>query len=301
MAPMRLIALLVICLTAFAQQRSFSDYVAHAKEQSDLTESRGFVLEADLLRGKKTVGKYRLKYLSKSRWTDETTLENFSERRVGSDRQYHVVRHGEFTSDLFDLHDAVPIRIAIAEPLNARFKTEMTGGVPVDCFAGVGSRVCFDSRSGLLVRSTPFQYSAYMDFLGKKIPSRIEVGNMSIKITSMLPNDLSGEDFPTAGMLGPFAGCFQPTAGLPIDAPSPQYPELAKERRISGAATLWLLVGADGRVGPMKLLGTAHPFLEKAAADAVLRWTYSPAMCSGKAVPHEKIVKVNFYLGHPPR
>ena len=55
----------------------------------------------------------------------------------------------------------------------------------------------------------------------------------------------------------------------------PVYPELAKQAHIQGTVRLAALIGEDGTVEQLRLI-SGHPFLVKAAFDAVKQWRYRP-------------------------
>lgn len=57
----------------------------------------------------------------------------------------------------------------------------------------------------------------------------------------------------------------------------PVYPEVARRSRVHGSVMLQVVVGPDGRVETLKVLG-GHPLLTKAALDAVSQWEYTPAL-----------------------
>ena len=76
----------------------------------------------------------------------------------------------------------------------------------------------------------------------------------------------------------------------------PVYPKLAKEARIQGTVRLVALIDEFGNVKGLKLI-SGHPFLVKAAMDAVKQWRYRPAMYGGVPVPVITIISVTFSLG----
>jgi len=69
----------------------------------------------------------------------------------------------------------------------------------------------------------------------------------------------------------------------PIQRVTPVYPEMAKRTRISGKVELMGVLGTDGRIHEIKVL-SGHPFLVKAAVDAVMQWVYRPTILNGQAV-----------------
>ena len=62
----------------------------------------------------------------------------------------------------------------------------------------------------------------------------------------------------------------------PVSKPVPRYPELAKRMTLTGAVKLEAVVGPDGAVKHITVLG-GHPILVNAAVDAVKEWKYEPS------------------------
>ena len=56
----------------------------------------------------------------------------------------------------------------------------------------------------------------------------------------------------------------------------PHYPELAKKMNLTGTVKLEVLVGPDGAVKHVSVLG-GHPILVNATVDAVKEWKYESA------------------------
>ena len=68
----------------------------------------------------------------------------------------------------------------------------------------------------------------------------------------------------------------------------PEYPALAERMNLKGTVQVQAMVGRDGTVKKVTLIG-GHPVLAEAALQAVMKWKYEPA-------PQETIelVKVSF-------
>ena len=75
----------------------------------------------------------------------------------------------------------------------------------------------------------------------------------------------------------------------------PAYPALAKTARVSGTVQLEAVVGTDGRVREVKVLG-GSPLLARAAADAVLQWVYEPSHLNGELIEIIANIAVTFRL-----
>ena len=75
----------------------------------------------------------------------------------------------------------------------------------------------------------------------------------------------------------------------------PQYPGGARERGIDGWVDLQFLVGTDGTVDDVRVVG-AEPagVFEQSALDAVRRWRYQPVMRGGHSVSQRARVRLRF-------
>lgn len=81
----------------------------------------------------------------------------------------------------------------------------------------------------------------------------------------------------------------------PIQRVNPIYPQMARSTHISGKVELMGVLGTDGRIHEIKVL-SGHPFLVKAAVDAVMQWVYRPTILNGQAVEVQAPITVNFIL-----
>ena len=82
--------------------------------------------------------------------------------------------------------------------------------------------------------------------------------------------------------------------------PAPEYPIAAKRRREEGEVRLSVTVSRDGRPLRVSLLrSSGHALLDQAAIDAVLHWTFEPAMVAGVPVEDRVVVPVRFSLSRP--
>jgi protein TonB len=76
---------------------------------------------------------------------------------------------------------------------------------------------------------------------------------------------------------------------------APQFPDVARARGIDGWVDLQFVVGSDGAVSDVAVVG-AQPvgIFEQAALDAVHRWRYQPVMHDGHAVSQHARVRLRF-------
>jgi len=81
-----------------------------------------------------------------------------------------------------------------------------------------------------------------------------------------------------------------------IARPSPVYPALARQARISGQVVLHAIIGKDGNVSQLEVV-SGHPLLVQAALDAVKQWRYQPTLLNGEPVEVDTTITATFALG----
>jgi TonB family protein len=79
----------------------------------------------------------------------------------------------------------------------------------------------------------------------------------------------------------------------------PVYPQLAKQARVQGSVHFTAIIGKDGHVQDLQLIG-GHPLLVQAAQDAVKQWVYKPTLLNGEPVEVTTQIDVNFTLSDEP-
>jgi protein TonB len=80
-----------------------------------------------------------------------------------------------------------------------------------------------------------------------------------------------------------------------IRRPTPTYPPLAKQARISGTVRFNAVIGRDGTIQNLTLV-SGHPLLVPSATDAVRQWVYQPTLLNGEPVEVVTQIDVNFTL-----
>ncbi|MCR6495995.1 energy transducer TonB [Thermomonas sp. S9] len=84
----------------------------------------------------------------------------------------------------------------------------------------------------------------------------------------------------------------QPT---PLSSPAPRYPQEALRMNIGGSVKVRVTVAPDGRVDRLELAeGSGNRYLDRAALEAVRRWTFRPALRNGQPVQAEVVVPIQF-------
>ena len=81
-----------------------------------------------------------------------------------------------------------------------------------------------------------------------------------------------------------------------LQAPNPQYTEIARKARIQGVVIVEAIIDKTGNVTNVKILKGLPMGLDQAAADAVARWRFEPATLNGKPVAVIYNLTVNFRL-----
>lgn len=77
----------------------------------------------------------------------------------------------------------------------------------------------------------------------------------------------------------------------------PVYPEEARRERVQGTTLLRIHIGTDGRVSDVIVERSAgNQSLDQAAADAVRRWRFDPALSSVGPVAISAVVPVVFRM-----
>jgi TonB family protein len=76
---------------------------------------------------------------------------------------------------------------------------------------------------------------------------------------------------------------------------TPTYPPLAKSAHVQGTVRLKVVVGANGTVQNLEVIG-GPPLLRPAATDAVKRWVYRPTLVNGQPVEVVTQIDVAFTL-----
>ena len=75
----------------------------------------------------------------------------------------------------------------------------------------------------------------------------------------------------------------------------PIYPVLAKQTHLQGTVVIRAIISKDGDIESLEVL-RGHPWLAKAALEAIARWHYRPALLNGQPVEVETMITVVFTL-----
>jgi len=61
-----------------------------------------------------------------------------------------------------------------------------------------------------------------------------------------------------------------------VSQPSPSYPDVARQFRLTGTVKVQVVISPDGQVKEMKVLG-GHPLFVESALAALKKWKFAPA------------------------
>jgi periplasmic protein TonB len=78
-----------------------------------------------------------------------------------------------------------------------------------------------------------------------------------------------------------------------ISGPSPVYPVLARQAKISGDVLIEAVIDTQGNVVEMRTV-SGHPLLAFAAMEALRHWKYEPTILGGEPIPVRLLVTIMF-------
>ncbi|MGH7306101.1 MAG: energy transducer TonB [Candidatus Rokuibacteriota bacterium] len=99
---------------------------------------------------------------------------------------------------------------------------------------------------------------------------------------------------PDASAGGPIVRAARPRGGYQV---RPVYPDAARRAGIQGTTMLRIHIEVDGRVSEVTVARSAgHQSLDEAAAEAVRRWRFEPALNGAGPVSMWAVVPVEFRI-----
>ena len=122
---------------------------------------------------------------------------------------------------------------------------------------------------------TPYFLSIYLDGVGGKLDIG---GNPPDGIVEILPGESKAKQPEMVRIL------------------APEYPESCRSKGIEGSVSMEVSVDAAGRPTDIKILKSAQPDLDKAAAAAVKQWLFKPFLVEGKPKAAVYVMAVDFKM-----
>ena len=81
-----------------------------------------------------------------------------------------------------------------------------------------------------------------------------------------------------------------------LEKVSPTYPRVARQAGLGGRVTVRAVIAPDGSVESVEVFASTNPLFNQAAADAVRKWRYRPALMNGNPVRVYFTVVVDFVV-----
>jgi TonB family protein len=323
-----------LLLLLFAQFAGASDNVnrqeavtrlEQAVSKTNIFELPSFLMRADIQieeNGKLVDGTYELLWNGPDQWREGIQIPGYTEIQIGDKGTISLRRNTDFIPlPVFNLHQALGFgsttgasqSMSLVQPALSPKDTikkaheRKEHGEKLACFEidhgnNLSSEVCVNDASGTLVRSSQFSDEDFQPAAAKIFPSRITfrledrvvARVMVTKLAS--PAQFTPDAFkPPAGATAR-AGCMNPLAPHAAEKPAPHYPENARQQHRQGTVAFEVLIGKDGTPKLQRLLLSAGSDLDDSAKQAISRWRYDPAQCSGQPVEVETVLQVNYAL-----
>ena len=121
------------------------------------------------------------------------------------------------------------------------------------------------------------------------------------KTFTFVPPDgsrLTDFDLPAPRPLGTPAMPRDPAISLPrlISKKTPDYPQAARDSRLEGTVTLYVVIGREGAPAEIFVYSGLRPDFDREAVKTVRQWRFSPAMRNGEAIALGVTIDVNFRM-----
>ena len=243
-----------------------------------------------------TQGTYQYWSLSHLNWRSEINARGFHSTEVGQPERTWVAADLPYAPEPIDmLTKLIAAGTAYDWPLNARvvkLKNEPDGQcVVLKRDKKFELHVCFDPATSLLCavndnRGNRFEFHDYETLAGLKLPRKMAFYDGKILVVDAKLDTLNLLPSPDPALLTPPANAeawdWCPNMEPPklIRSVHPQMPRGAW----GGYNQFWVVVNAEGKVEEGGLMQSAGPALDRAAADAMKKWLFRPAMCNGMPI-----------------
>ena len=81
-----------------------------------------------------------------------------------------------------------------------------------------------------------------------------------------------------------------------LEKTEPKYTDEARAAKFEGTVALTIVVGTDRRAHDIKVTKSLDPGLDASAIKSIKTWRFQPGTKSGKPVPVQATIEVNFRL-----
>ena len=314
-----------------AKQQDAIKKIEQAVDRTNIFELPSFQMKADVqieTQGKLVDGNYELLWNGPNEWREEIHFPGFVELQEGGQGTVWFLRSTEFLPlHIYDLHAALGFgsgaafagasSASLTQPIlpqNAtvrKLRKRKEHGEAQTCaeFADTMKRawdVCLNDDTGTLARS-PISFvdrdvqavgggKVYPRFLSFAESGKTLAQAAITEITS--PAQFPPNSFSPPSGVSPAAGCMNPTLPRLIKKVQPQYPLSAKRDHVQGLVAFDARIGIDGTPKIGKLVARVSPDLERSAEEAIKQWRYEPALCEGKPVDVETVLRVIYSISY---
>jgi len=283
-----------------------------AAELSDLRveSTQAFELHAHIeiigTNGKSQDGTYLLLWASQNRWHEEINLAGYRRVRFGDVGKYWQVRNTDFEfeaiHELDEMLRFVSSLRRLSEP-PVRIKHKKLEGEPISCVESSSAEFCFSDSEGALIREqwhggkfSARSYENYKSFGIVRFPQTIRTFRggkpiITFAVDTLIPlPEIAASVFTPPARAESWETCSKPTFPLLTNREMPHY----EVNQIAGTVKLYGIVALDGTLQNVKVLDSPDSGLKASAVEAVQRWRFQPATCSGTPLRTETEIDVHF-------
>ncbi|HEV2298760.1 MAG TPA: energy transducer TonB [Candidatus Acidoferrales bacterium] len=271
---------------------------------------------------KDATGTYLLKWASPEKWREEVRFTDFWQIRVGGTDQYWQARSEQFGFDLEAAWDKclnfLPLLRYWAKPASiahvdeTKIQTRKIEGTEATCVTLMVKQrksafeYCFDAENSSLLSygKTPPYYSQFLAYAGKLYPGKFRTNTIwgqTLEFSASSLRPLGPSDpaqFQPLLNAEVWRACdTRDSLARVIHEPLPTYPPIARGSGIHGTVWVYGVIGADGRLHRLRVIGSPNSLLASSALDSFKQWVYEPEICNGRPVPVETMLTATFTLG----
>ena len=243
-----------------------------------------------------TVGTYQYWSVSHLHWRSEINARGFHSTEVGEPDRRWVAADLPYTPEPIDmLTRLIATGTAYDWPLKDRelkVKNEPDGRCVVwKTDKKVDLHVCFDPATSLLRavndnRGNRYEFHNYETLAGRKLPRKMDYYDGRVLVVDATIDSLTLMSSSDPALLTPppnaeaWDWCENMAPPKLIRSVRPQAPR----GTWGGYNQFWVIVDTEGHVEEGGLMQSAGPALDHAAADAMKKWLFRPAMCNGMPI-----------------
>ena len=292
-----------------------------AKQRANLSHDQTgpFQLDVDFVAQINTPvkGHLTLKWQAKDRWWREIIANDFGQIDIRNGDSLYTTRNLNFTPRRIEELISLLQFGEGSEKLTAKKPRQSArDGIEILCFSVEGEdkgrtdEVCLNSASHDILsdewRTFPDelrieQYADYFDFGEHRYPRSLELRvNSNSRITANVKSLRTAAFDQTLFVASKRAivrrQCDDMKFAKAINAPNPEYPTSAREKKLRGDTTVAMTVLTDGSVTDIRLIGSTAQSMDDATLQTLKKWKFKPAMCGADPIVSDFDVVVSFRL-----